>query len=192
MVRRVEQIDNLLITTEENIMVIDNGCDQTIINNNSFLVQSFAGVIFNVGGALQGMSSSNLELVNEAYTLATLCDSTKVLFKINQCLLDRDPMQTEALLQPHQMRAYGVVVDDCAKCHISTNGQAGSQQITVGNKCYPMNFDGWKCYFRIRRPTAEELLLYPIVELTPPLVYEPQRRVSRRLPVNDSVELEDW
>ena len=192
MVRRVEQINNLLITTEENIMVIDNGCDQTIINNNSFLVQSFAGVIFNVGGALQGMSSSNLELVNEAYTLATLCDSTKVLFKINQCFLDRDPMQTEALLQPHQMRAYGVVVDDCAKCHISTNGQAGSQQITVGNKCYPMNFDGWKCYFRIRRPTAEELLLYPIVELTSPLVYEPQRRVSRRLPVNDSVEIEDW
>ena len=87
MVRRVEQIDNLLITTEENIMIIDNGCEQTIINSNSFLVQSFAGVIFNVGGALQGMSSSNLELVNEAYTLANLCDSTKVLFKINHFFL---------------------------------------------------------------------------------------------------------
>ena len=81
----------MVISTNENIIVIDNGCNQSIININSFLVYSFAGVIFNVGGALQGMQSSNLELVSEAYTLVTLSDNSKVIFKINQAFLDKDP-----------------------------------------------------------------------------------------------------
>ena len=112
--RRVDYVEDLIITTNENIMVIDNGCDQSIINLSSFLIQSFAGVMYNVGGALHSMSASNLELMNEAFTLCTLCDNSKVIIKLNQCFLDRDPLQTEALLQPHQARAFGVIVDDCA------------------------------------------------------------------------------
>ena len=100
--RRVEFIDDLCITTNEPILVVDNGCDQSIIHINAFYVTSFAGVLYNIGGALNGMSSTSLELVNEAYTLAILPNNDKVLFVINQCFLDRDPLQTEALLQPHQ------------------------------------------------------------------------------------------
>ena len=44
------------------------------------------------------MTSSKLELVNEAYTLVTLPNNTKVIFKINQAFLDRDLSQIEALL----------------------------------------------------------------------------------------------
>ena len=47
---------------------------------------------------------------------------------------------------------------------------------------YPMNFYGWKCYFRLSKPTEEDLLLYDIVELTCSRLYEPQqRRNSRRI-----------
>ena len=106
-------------------MVVDNGCDQSIINQNSFLINSFAGVLFNVGGALNGMHSSKLELVSEAFTLVTLEDNSKILFKMNQCFLDTDPSQTEALMQPHQARSFGIMVDDCARCHIGANGLAG-------------------------------------------------------------------
>ena len=70
--RRVEFIDELCITTNENIMVVDNGCDQLIINMNPFFIKSFAGVLYNVGGALYDMKSSKLELVNDTYTLVHL------------------------------------------------------------------------------------------------------------------------
>ncbi len=59
---------------------MDNGCDQSIINNNAFYVKSFAGVLYNIGGALHGMHASSLELVNEAYTLLTLPDSRRIYF----------------------------------------------------------------------------------------------------------------
>ena len=36
---------------------------------------------------------------------------------MNQCLLDSTAGQTESLLQPHQARAYGVIVNDVAKTH---------------------------------------------------------------------------
>ena len=36
-----------------------------------------------------------------------------------------DPSQTEALLQTHQTRAFGVIVDDCARCHVATNSEPG-------------------------------------------------------------------
>lgn len=137
-------------------MVIDNGCDQTIINTSSFLVQSFSGEYVNISGALSSMSSSNLEAVNDAFALAILGNGKRIILKINQALLDLNIDQTEALLQPHQVRSFGVVVDDCAARHISTNGGQGSQAIVSGNTNIPLLFDGWKCYIRIQRPTNED------------------------------------
>ena len=121
----MEFLEDLIIRTDENIMVIDNTCDQSIININAFYVTSFAGVLYNVGGALQGMSSSSLELVNEAYTLTILPNNDKVIFMLNQCFLDRYPLQTEALLQPHQARAHDVIVDNWATCHVGSTGNPG-------------------------------------------------------------------
>ena len=94
------------------------------------------------------MGSTNSELMSDAYTLVTLRDNNKVLFKINQCFLDRYPNQTEALLQPHKMQAFGVVVDDCASCHLVPSLKSGDQCLTIADTSYGMHFDGWKYYFR--------------------------------------------
>ena len=92
--RRVEYLNDLVITADENIMVVDNGCDQSIINVNSFLMKSFAGELFNIGGALNSVYSSQLELVSEAFTLVTLSDNSHVIFQMNQCFLDQDLSQS--------------------------------------------------------------------------------------------------
>ena len=107
--------------------------NQSIVNLNSFLILSFAGVNFTVGGALNSMGSTNLELVSTVYTLVTLENNTKVIFKINQAFLDGDPDQTEALFQPHQMRSFGGV-DDCAKRHLSPSGEPGGQYIKINDQ----------------------------------------------------------
>ena len=119
--------DNLTITSNENILVITNSCDQLIININSFLICTLAGVHFSVNGAQNKMGSIHLEIVSNAYTLVTLNNNKKFIFKINYLFLDRDPNQTEALLQPHQIRSFGVVVDDCASYHLGPSLKAGGQ-----------------------------------------------------------------
>ena len=104
--------------------------------------------------------------MNESFTLVTLPNKSKVIFQINQAFLDRDPLQTEALLQPHQMRAFSLVVDDCAKRHMGSYNKPGGQCIKVNDKTYPMHFDGWKYYFQVQKPDPTDLAKYPIIQLT--------------------------
>ena len=80
--RRLTYVDDLCISFDENILVIDNGCDQSIVNINSSLVQYFAGIYYNVGGAISTMKSKNLELVNEAFTLVFMPDGGNIILKI--------------------------------------------------------------------------------------------------------------
>ena len=88
------------------------------------------------------MTPSTLELVNESLTLFTLPNKSKVIFQINQVFLDRDPLQTEVLLQPHQMRAFGLVVNDCDNRHMNSDNKPGGQYIKVDNNTYSMHVDG--------------------------------------------------
>ena len=89
------------------------------------------------------------------------------------------------------MRAFVVVVDDCAKVHLYPSGKSGGQCIKINNQEFGMNFDRWKCYFRAQKPTHHNLNKYPIIEITSPLPYEPQHRYSRRLDTS-KIDIEDW
>ena len=73
------------------------------------------------------MASSKLVLVNKPHTLVNLPNNTKIVFKINQEFLDRDSNQTEALLQAHQTKAFGVIVDNCSKRYFSISGNPSVQ-----------------------------------------------------------------
>ena len=76
------------------------------------MIETYAGTFFNVDGALFNMKYNNLELVNDCYTVAMLPSNKLVILKTNQCLLDKEPYQHESLLQPHQTRAFGVIIND--------------------------------------------------------------------------------
>ena len=91
-------MDDLVIPLSESLLITYNDCNLTIINLNSFLVQSFAGIYVTIGGALNSIALSKLELVNEAYTLVTLPNNTKVIFKIIQVFIDRDSNQLDVLM----------------------------------------------------------------------------------------------
>jgi len=191
--RRVQRIHDLVITTDESILISDSGCDQSIVNSNSFLIETHTGTYYNVGGALHGMSASDLELVNDAYTLATLPEGEKIILRFNQVFCDVDPLQQEALFQPHQLRAHGVMVDDCAKRHLRADGQPGGQCLITPERKIDMHFDGWKCYLRIQKPTAADIQKYAIIEMTSSRPYEPQsRRHSRRVQRDSDVPVEEW
>ena len=141
--RRMIKIDDLVIpSNNESILLIDNGCDVSIISNNSFLIDTYTGTFFNVDGALINMKTNNLQLVNDCYTVAILPSNKLVILKINQCLLDKDPSQQESLLQPHQARAFSVIIDDVAKRHPTNDGKQGGQCICISTDTLPLHFDG--------------------------------------------------
>ena len=142
---------------------------------------------------MSSMSSEPLELVNDAYTLATLEDNSRVIFKINQALCDKDPHAVEALFQPHQGRHHGVLIDDVSRSHQSITGDFGTQCIKIDEHTLPLMFDGFKVYCVLQKPTADDLSgKYPIYELTSSRKYNPQRRChSRRLEKNP-LQIEEW
>ena len=168
---------------DECVAVIDSGCDQCIINIKSFTINSYSGIFYSVTGALACMiSDSTLELVSEAYTLLVLPNGDNVLVELNQVLLDRNPDQVESLFQPHQLRASGVLVDDVPACHIASTGKPGTQCVQVGSRKIPLYFDGYKTYFRLVKPSEEDIKTYPVYRLTSKRPYEPQcRKYTRRV-----------
>ena len=66
--RRVQQKGDLTVCTGEKLMIVDSGCDQTIVNHSSFLIGTYTGVFINVGGALISHKPKYLEIVNDCYT----------------------------------------------------------------------------------------------------------------------------
>ena len=72
--RIVYREDDLAIPNDEPLLIIDSGCDQSIITNNDFSITLNTGVYFSVNGALAGQMQSNdlLEVV-DGYTLASVC-----------------------------------------------------------------------------------------------------------------------
>ena len=138
------------------------------------------------------MISIKLELVNDYYTLVTLPNDVKVIFKTCQEFLYQDPDQAYALLQLHQVWDFGIIEDDCTSRHLSTSGSPGTQCIKVGDKSLYMYFDSWKCYYKIDESASDDLVKYEIIKLTSRLSYEPQRIYSRRAATIPTKELEAW
>ena len=182
---------------DDGILIIDSGCDQSIINKNNFVILSRTGLKFCVGGALQERmgSSAALEVVNGA-TLVTLGNGNKFIAVVNQALFDIHPAQTEAFLQPHQCRSFGTVVDDCSKHHLGADGSSyGGQCIKVSDQTIPLYFNGWFCYLAISKPSQADLDQYPHITLTSPQPYEPkQRYFTRRVATTKqaNVSIEEW
>ena len=56
--RAVQCHNDLLITTNESILIIDSACDQSIISLSSFVVGKFIGIKYGVNGALPDMKST--------------------------------------------------------------------------------------------------------------------------------------
>ena len=137
-------------------------------------------------------SPTALEVVSAA-TLVTLEDKTKIILVIHQALCDESSNQTEALLQPHQCRAHGVAIDDCAKRHQHIDGSHGEQCIQVLDSKIPLFYDGFKCYISTSNPTLDEFDRYPQLELTSPLLYEPDKRVfTRRRRAKNVDNVKEW
>ena len=57
----------------------------------------------------------------------------------------------------------------------------------------PLNFDDWKCYFNVSKPTTKQLNTLPKFTLTGELPYLPQKYiVARNLKVKNLEAISKW
>ena len=111
---------------DDDVMIIDSACDQSMIHSSACLVLSHTSVSFHVDGAMSGMvSQAPLSVKNVAVLVVDPYSSQKVVAIINQALYVDDDTHGESLLQPHQCRQFGTAIDDCAKHHLGVNGEPG-------------------------------------------------------------------
>ena len=93
---------------------------------------------------------------------------------VNLGLFDLHPSQKESLLQPYEVRAHSVVVDNVCKCHKGVDGCPGTQCIHVDGHEVSIHFDGLKQFLYISTPIDTDILCYPSGNLTPSEPYKPQ------------------
>ena len=160
-------------------------------------VVKYHKTMFNVRGAFDGESDSHVMQLVDVVTMVQF-ESEQKMVQVNQCLLDTDKTNAEFLLQPHQLRDYGVIVNDVSRTHLGPGGELGKQSITVGETTYPLSFDGWKMYMTCIMPTPEDVdrvrnkELVPIV-LTSGRAYNPAKRVrTRQIEQTKMNELKHW
>lgn len=160
------------------ILIIDSACDQSLMSVLSCRILSKLGIFYQIHGAMQGMRSRNrVELCNVC-SLASCSDGSKFILVINQALVDYDSNQFESLLQPHQVHDNGIVIDDIAKRHCTNyDGNYGTQSIHLSDDSrIPLDYDGFKVYLQISKPTDDDMVRYPHVVLTSDSTYTPQTR----------------
>ena len=81
------------------------------------------------------------------------------------------------LVTPHSL---GVLVSIEGRIAVGVDGKPGTQSMKVPGHTIGLLHDGWKAYLYIERPTDDDMDKYPIVELTSPMKYEPQKRYQTR------------
>ena len=178
---------------DEDILIIDSACDQSIITLSVFVVLSRSGKFYYVNGALSGRMQAETPLeVVDAVTKITLSNGKSYILQMNQSLLDSSPDQKESLLQPHQSRAHGVLIDDCPIQHRRIDGSSGTQCVQILDTKLPLEFDGLKCYLKLEKPSESDIATYPRLELTSPILYNPKRIYTRRRNTTVSPDMDAW
>lgn len=101
----LEEHGLVILTDDEPLAVFNTGCDNSLINLDSFMVGSYLGVYYNLQGALEGMTfSQSLQLANHCYT-KTVCKNKEFIRVVNQCL--EDPNQNQIASITHWWNTLG-------------------------------------------------------------------------------------
>ena len=74
------------------------------------------------------------------------------MFKINQVFCDLDLSQSEALSTIHQVFDFGVLINNCTKCHHIHDCTPGTQLICFHQGSFEFSFDGKSHFLKYLNP----------------------------------------
>ena len=152
-------------------IVLDSGTEATVAGGGGWVVHSYVNKTGTFGGAMPSMQHCSLPIANLITAVETETGES-ILIGLGGAAYDNSPEATEALLNTHDLRDNGVIVDDKAKVH------GGEQRITVASKHIPLTYapssdekcsgpEGKILTFSCRQPTNFEQKNMEIFWLSP-------------------------
>lgn len=99
-------------------------------------------------------------------------DNRSYLLVVHQALCAGDHVRG-SLWNPFQMRCHGVLVDEVALQHSDSSSHSITIPTDVGSLLIPLRLAGTMSGFDTRKPTDEEILTLPRVEVTSPIPWNP-------------------
>ena len=151
--RKISKINDDIFSPDPstNILVLDSGADQSLINS-AWTISHRTGRFIYLMGPLAGRSKgSKFEIVTAS---AVLIDETGKRFyaTINEALYDPSPHQNECLLSKHQcLRLYQNGIDDCSRLEHDIFGRPGMQTAKFGSELLPFYLMGSSASLKLKR-----------------------------------------
>ena len=109
-----------------------------------------------------------------------------VLFTINYATLVDDPDELESLCVPFDLMRHGIKVD------LTPTSFGGEGGIKIQDQFLPFEFDQEKLFYKIMKPSQDDLDSLEWFELTSPypILNEPRRNKKKLLPEN--IPIQEW
>jgi len=143
---------------------LDSHGDTCGVNTVAFIME-YLGKVAEVHGFSKSMEAmKDIPIVKAALAYDNPTTGETVILVINQALYFREDL-THILLNQNQMRAHGLVVDDCPK-HLSEGKSTRSIIVQERDYSIALKLHGIMSYFDVQTPTKDELYNCPHIELT--------------------------
>ena len=97
-------------------IVLDSGTEVTVAGGGGWVVHSCVHKTGTFGGAMPSMQHCSLPIANLITAIETETGES-ILIGLGGAAYDKSPEATEALLNTHDLRDNGVIVDDKVKVH---------------------------------------------------------------------------
>ena len=108
-----------------------------------------------------------------------------VIFHVNYATLVEDQNEMESLCVPFRMMSHGI------QCDLTPTKYGGKGGIQISNDFFPFEFDDEKLYFRISKPSLDDLNIFEHFELTSLLPTQSTRRNKKKLLPSD-IPMIEW
>jgi hypothetical protein len=150
--------------TNTDILIIDTGGGTTsTITKQVCMVLSTTNHVTSLSGYQDKATPKQYPIVHCAVKAHIQNYDTPVVFLLNYVTLLDDANENESLLKPFACMRHGVSMDLTPVKH---GGEGG---MNVEGQFFPFEYDDEKLYFKIEKPTIEDLDYYNCFELTSPL-----------------------
>ena len=148
--------------------VVDCG-SYTGLKGDAYIFMEHTHRRANVVGFDQDLTKTNLP-IGSCVTAALDSNGDTVIFLENE-QIDHSS-QSNFMISPNQLRAFGVDIDDCPSC-FEVGGRTGRQSMKVGEHEIPFQYVEGIILLKTRAPTIKELNDCPILILTSDATWNP-------------------
>jgi hypothetical protein len=174
--------------TQQHVLIIDTGGGiQPTITTNAWRVTHKYNATISLSGYQSQEPPIQCPVVN-AVTKATIPGRDEpVIFEVNYATLVEDERELESLVVPFGMMQHGIQMD------LTPPKYGGKGSITIDDEQLRYEFDDEKIFWKIEKPTQDELDTLKWVELNQPkLMGEMVRRKTKTHAPSSNIPWEEW